>query len=124
MTTSEKGQYRPYAGARGLTIASFRFDTNNGSAADGLEDPGGVVSAMTYSATGQEIATLKRRYKRIFAHAISDDGDTVGEVEVDASASATAANTVTVSTWSDADPQVALATNNVKITVFLHLYDN
>jgi len=123
MTVSDKGQYRPYSHARGLTVASFRFDTNNGSAADGLEDPGGIVSGMTYAATGQEIATLKRRYKRIFAYAITDDGDTVGEVEADVSASPSAANTITVSTWSDAAPQVALKTNNVKITVFAHLYD-
>lgn len=123
MATSNAGQQRPFAHARNATVFSFSFDTNGTASPDGLSDPGGVVSAMTWSSTGVLIATLTHRYAKIHATASLDTAINhvlVGPI-VEGGA---AANTITITTTDDADVHAVGDTTNVKIFVTGVAYGN
>ena len=122
MAVGRTGSHPARGMGRDCTVFAFEFDTNGTSAPDGLVDPGGVVSAMTYSATGNHVATLNDRYVMLAAVASHDDADAIGELEVRVSDGTSAANTITIQTWSDADPQVAATSTNLHVTVLCMAY--
>ena len=122
MSTTEKGQYRPYAHARGVTVASYVFTGVNGASPTVTEDPGKVVSTVERTAEGIYLITLKRRYAMI--HAIAG---TSGGADDDAQVTAVvdgggAANTIEVTGQTGAGTNDDL--DGKLITVMILAYDS
>lgn len=95
MATTEKGMFRPYAHARGLTVGSFRITAN--ATPTVTSDPGGIVLSVAKPAatTGVYVVTLKRRYSAI--HCTSETATLLRATHVTAvTAGGAAANTVTI----------------------------
>lgn len=74
MATTEKGQYRPYSHARGVTVGSFRILANTPPTVQ--DDPGGIIASVARTGVGVYVITLKRRYARV--HALANTNSAVG----------------------------------------------
>lgn len=118
-----RGQYRPHAHARGLTLASISFVTNNTDDPDGIIDPGGVVDSITHDDTGTFTINFNRRYAAIHAapHISGTDGKKVTESAKVTGAEA--ANSLELTVY-DAAASTADDSNNLIVTVFFSLYDH
>ena len=94
MATTEKGQYRPYSHARGVTVGSFRITANTPPTVQ--DDPGGIILSVARTGVGVYVITLKRRYARV--HALGNNNSVAGLVtSVSATVpGGTVANTITL----------------------------
>jgi len=94
MATTEKGQYRPYSHARGVTVGSFRITANTPPTVQ--DDPGGIIASVARTGVGVYVITLKRRYARV--HALGNNNSVAGLVtSVSATVpGGTVANTITL----------------------------
>lgn len=105
------------------TVFSFRFTTNGGSdpsAANTVDPDSALAVAITRTATGTYLCTLRRKYRGIDATATA--GGTAGtQCTTTEAASPTATNTITVLTYLGSGTSAA-DTTGIPIKVSVHCY--
>jgi hypothetical protein len=122
MSTTAKGQYHPFAHARGLTVMSVLFQGANGAdpIASLTEDPGRAIGTVTRTAEGVYKVPLKRRYAMV--HAIAGvDGGADDDAQVSACVDGGAVdNYVEVTCQTGAGTNDDVDAKNVTVIIFAY----